>query len=153
MHLIIRCKTVKEVTKSHLKTTGLITRADLIYNQTLDDSFFDQDFQIFRATAYSDNWSGKKGGKMTQRYFPSCLRSFINEVIGGMMTSSPVYIKTRWTTSATSELYPFLVEAPLLFGKDRPGIFLKKETCLLIGQPIKWLVFENYSKLRINIEK
>lgn len=57
---------------------------------------------------------------MTQRYSPSCLRIFIDDVIGGMMTSSPVYIKTRWTTSATSELYPILVEAPLLFGKDRP---------------------------------
>ena len=111
------------MTKSLLKTTGLVTRADLIYNQTLDDSFFDEDFNVFRATAHSDNWSGKKGGKMTQRYSPACLRNFINDVIGGMMTSSPVYIKTRWTTSASSELYPFLVEAPLLFGKDRPGIF------------------------------
>jgi len=63
---------------------------------------------------------------MTQRYSPACLRSFINGVIGDMMTSSPVYIKTRWTTSASSELYPFLVETPLLFGKDRPGIFSKR---------------------------
>ena len=63
---------------------------------------------------------------MSQRYSPACLRSFINGVIGDMMTSSPVYIKTRWTTSASSELYPFLVETPLLFGKDRPGIFSKR---------------------------
>ena len=100
-----------------------MTRADPIYNQTLDASFFDEDFDVSRATAYSDNWSGKKGGKMTQRYSPSCLRNFINEVVAGLEISTPVYIKTRWTTSATSELYPFLVETPLLFGKDRPGKF------------------------------
>ena len=113
---------MQELKLSPIKTTGLVTRADHIYNQTLDDSFFDEDLEVFRATTYSDDWSGKKGGKMAQRYSPSCLRNFINDVISRLSISAPVYIKTRWTTSATSELYPLLVETPLLFGKDRPGI-------------------------------
>ena len=96
------------------ETTGLVTKIDHLYNSTIPE--FDENFENHRASQYSNDWTGQQGAKKTQRFVKNGLRGFLNE-FGGQ---GEIYVKTRWTTDATSNLYPALSGSPLLLGKNKP---------------------------------
>ena len=100
------------------ETTGLVTKLDRLYNSTIPD--FHPDFEMNRASQYSNDWTGQQGGKQSQRFIKNGLRKFLNDpLIKEILGGNEIYLKTRWTTTATSELYPIFTERDLLLGKNK----------------------------------
>ena len=83
------------------ETTGLVTRMDGLYNSSLTDDYWSENFFKLRASQYSNDWTGQQGGKYGQRFIPNGLRDFINEYVDDTV---PAYIKTRWTTSSYDQI-------------------------------------------------
>ena len=83
------------------ETTGLVTRMDGLYNSSLTDDYWSENFFKLRASQYSNDWTGQQGGKYGQRFIQNGLRDFINEYVDDTV---PAYIKTRWTTSSYDQI-------------------------------------------------
>merc|ERR1711935_1191679 len=78
------------------------------------------------------------------------LRHFLNEYVPLIHQKKNVFVKTRWTTTASAELYPIFTDRDLLLGKNKrvEDSHRQKVTKEWLGDIMKCQIFDGLTNIR-----